>query len=180
MIKYDEFVERVNDAGFLTPFTNYIDPEIFTWGRKNSQAYSGNLETDPEQWKTRSARERKLAYGCFFNGRAGGYISPRFYSIFIDAFNPRITPEERYESGKLGKYEKIVWDLLNQHGTPLSWSDFRQKAGLSPANKYKQEINQLDSALKQLQVTFDVTICGTTGNMGVIKSIIGFRINGWT
>lgn len=169
MLKYNEFIERVNEAGFLTPFTNYINPEIFTYGKKNSQAYSGDTETDTEQWKTRAPQEKKLAYGFFFNGKPGGYIAPRFYSIFIDAFRPPMTMEERYESGKLGEYEKIVWDLLNQHGTSLGWSDIRQKAGFSPANKYKEEIRKLDSALKQLQATFDITVSGTMGHMGCDK-----------
>ena len=170
MLKYDDFIEKVNEAGFLNPFTNYIDLGIFTYGGKSSQAYSGNPETDTEQWKMRSAQEKKLAYGFFFNGKPGGYIAPRFYSIFIDAFKPRMTVEERYKSGKLGEYEKIIWDLLNQHGTPLSWSDFRQKAGFSPANKYKEECRKLESALKQLQATFDITVSGTAGHIGCDKA----------
>jgi len=171
MLKYDEFIEKVNDAGFWTPFTNYIDQEIFkfAWDGCNlkGQAYLGDSETDPETWKTRVPQEKKLAYGYFFNGKPGGYIAPRFYSIFIDAFRPRMTVEERYESGKLGKYEKGIWDLLNQYGKPLSWSDFRLI--LKSDAKNKVELRKLDSAIKCLQMTFDITVSGTEGNMGCDK-----------
>ena len=170
MLKYDEFIERVNEAGFWTPYTNYIDPEVFKfpWDGKNAkgQAYSGDPETDTEQWKTRAAQEKKLAYGFFFNGTPGGYIAPRFYSVFIDAFRPRMTMEERYESGRLGTYENGIWKLLNDYNRPLAWSDFRKKLGLEPAVKYKAEVRKLELALKHLHMTFDITVNGTEGHMG--------------
>ena len=158
MVKYDDFIEKVNEAGFWNQFTNYIDQGIFIYGTKIGQAYSGDNETDTEIWKNRVAQEKKLAYGHFFNGKPGGYIAPHFYSIFIDAFRPRVTMEERYKSGKLSKYEREIWDLLNQKGKPLSFSDFRNNMGI--VSKDKIEYRKLESALKQLQMTFDITICG--------------------
>lgn len=168
MLKYDEFIERVNEAGFWNPFTNYINPEIFNFGTERGQAYSGDPETDTEQWKTRAAREKKLAYGFFFDGKPGGYIAPRFYSIFIDAFRPRESIEKRYESGKLVKYERDIWNLLNQQNAPLTWDNIRKNLGLRPS-KHKEEIRKLEFAFKQLQITFDTTVDGTTGHMGCDK-----------
>jgi len=163
----------VDEAGFWTPFTNYINPEIFKYAHDGcnitGQAYTDNPETDPEQWKTRAPSEKKLAYGFFFGGKPGGYIAPRFYSIFMDTFRPTMTIEERYEAGKLGEYEKKAWDLLVSSGKPLAWSDFRKNLGLEPAVKYKDEVRKLDSALKNLQMTFDITVSGTVGHLGCDK-----------
>lgn len=176
MLTYDNFIEQVNNAGFWTPFTYYISPEIFTYahGGHNitGQAYTDNPDTDTELWKIRAPAEKKLAYGFYFNGKRG-YIAPRFYSIFIDAFRPRMTIAERCETGKLGEYEKAIWDLLISSGKPLSWSDIRKNVGLEPASKYNTELRQLESALKSLQMTFDITIDGTVGYLGCTT------VDGW-
>jgi hypothetical protein len=173
MLLYDDFIKHVNEAGFWTPFTNYIDQEIFTFAydgnNPKGQNYTNDPDTDPELWKTRAAQEKKLAYGYFFNGKPGGYIAPNFYSIFIDAFRPRMTIEERYEAGKLGEYEYNIWNLLSQHATPQSWTDLRRKLGLEPAVKYKTAVSRLDKALKNLQMTFDITVDGTVGHLGCDK-----------
>lgn len=160
MLKYNEFIEKVNEAGFLTPFTNYIDPEIFkfSWDgcNLNGQAYTGDPETDPTKWSARAAQERKLAYGYFFSGKPGGYIAPRFYSIFIDAFKPRMTVEERHETGKLDEQEWNVWNVFNKTEGPIGWSQIWQYYGI----KDTVERRKLDTALKNLQITFDISYTG--------------------
>ena len=163
MLKYNEFVEKVNDAGFWTPYTNYIDQDIFrfAWGDNvDGQTYTNDPETDPKKWITRVVKEKKFAYGYFFNGKPDGYIAPRFVSVFVDAFRPRMTVEERYNAGKISAYEKKVWDLLTEHGGSLDWSDLRKLMGFAPAVQYKTEIRKLESALKNLQMTFDLVSRG--------------------
>ena len=181
MLKYNDFIEKVNKAGFWNQYTNYIDQNIFVYGTENGQAYSGDYETDTEIWKKRVAQEKKLAYGHFFNGKPGGYIAPCFYSIFIDAFRPRITMEERFKSGKLSKYERDIWNLLNQEGKPLSLSDFRKSMGI--LSKDKVMYRKLESALKQLQMTFDITVCGIIEGLydnGESFSFTGYdKVDNW-
>jgi hypothetical protein len=148
MLKYDEFVQIVNENAFYTPFTNYI-------GSIEGQDYSGDPDTDPRLWRTRAAQEKKLACGYYFNGKPG-FIAPRYFSIFLDAFRPRLTMEERYLAGKLGRYEWDLWSIINKSDRPLSWSDFWQRMNI----KDKAERRKLEAALVQLQMTFDVTISG--------------------
>ena len=126
MLKYDEFIEKVNEAGFRNRQTNHINPNIFIYGAEGGQSYTGDPETDTRNWNTRAAQEKKLACGYFFNGDPDGFIAPRFYSIFIDAFRPRMTVEERHESGKLSEYEWKVWNVFNQIEEPISWSQIWQ------------------------------------------------------
>ncbi len=174
MLKYDEFIEKVNEAGFWTPFTNYINPIIFTYTENGEgQDYTGDSETDPTIWDTRAAQEKKLACGHFFNGKSGGFIAPRFYPIFLDAFKPRMTVEERYESGKLGQYELKIWTLLNKVNRPLSFSDLWQHYGL----KSKEERKKLEAALNCLQISFDVTVSGVIE--GVNKNGTTFKFTGY-
>jgi len=161
MLKYDEFIEKVSEAGFWTPLTNYIDPGIFVYGAETAQCYTGDPETDTTIWPARAAQEKKLAYGYFFNGRPGGYIAPRFYPIFIDAFRPRMTVEERHDSGKFGEYEWKVWNVFHELGGPLSWSQLWQYYRMKDA----AERRKLDAALKNLQMTFDIAVSGNLTNV---------------
>ena len=183
MLKYNDFIQQVDEAGFLTPFTNYIDPEIFKFPYDGQnmmgQAYSNNADTDPELWKMRVSQDKVLAYGYFFNGKPNGYIAPRFYSIFVDAFRPHLTMAERYNTGKLGKYEYDAWNFINQQNKPLSWTDIRRGLNLEPAAKHKTEVNRLDTALRNLQMTFDTTIDGTVGHLGCTKVDDWIPIEWW-
>lgn len=151
MLKYQEFIDRVNEAGFLTPFSSYLPPDIA------GQEYTGDPETDPRIWRTRAAQEQKLACGYFFNGKPG-YIAPRFLSIFIDAFRPPMTMEDRRTSGKLGQYEWEIWNLLNNTNRTLGWHEFWQMLGVTA----KEDRKALEAALLRLQMTLDVTISGTS------------------
>jgi hypothetical protein len=145
MPEYDCFIEKVNEAGFYTPFVNYIDSEL------NSDIERG--------WRIRATQEKKLACGYFFTGKPG-YIAPHYFSIFIDAFRPCIAMEERYADGKLGKYEKAIWDLLCQNNKPLGWHEIRNNLGFKSLEENKVEAGKAESALKNLQMTLDVCICG--------------------
>ncbi len=164
MLKYSEFIEKVNNAGFWTPFTNYIDQEVFKFSsdgmNTKGQAYLGDPEIDTEIWKHSVLHERKLACGYFFNGKAGGYIAPHFYSVFIDAFRPRMTMEERYEVGKLGGYELKIWDFICKSNEPQGFSEIRKHFGFKGA-KDLSKTRKLESALKNLQMTFDIALCST-------------------
>ncbi len=162
MLKYSEFIEKVNNAGFWTPYANYIDQEVFTFScdgiNTKGQAYLGDPETDTEIWKYRVLQEHTLACGHFFNGKSGGYIAPRFYSVFIDAFRPHMTMEERYEAGKLGAYEMKVWEFICKSNEPQGFSEIRKHFGFK-GSKDLPKTRKLESALKNLQMTFDLALC---------------------
>jgi len=164
MITYDEFIGKVCEAGFRSRFTSCINPNIFVYGAEGSQSYTGDPETDAGKWGLRAAQEKKLAYGHFFNGSPDGFIAPRFYSVFVDAFRPRMTVEERYASGRLGEYEWMVWDVFNALDGPVEWAQIWQQYGIRDA----AEKRKLDAALKNLQMTFDITVSNVV--RGVLKN----------
>lgn len=171
MLEYDCFIEKVNEAGFYTPFINYLNPDT------KGNEYNSDIERG---WRIRATQEKKLACGYFFNGKPG-YIAPRYFSIFIDAFRPNITIEEMYESGKLGRYERDIWNLLNQYDKPLSWSDFWKKLNV----KDKVERRKLESALFQLQMMFYVAINGGINDVSkstgeIYAQFLGYdKIDNW-
>ncbi|HEX3075845.1 MAG TPA: hypothetical protein VHQ24_03130 [Lachnospiraceae bacterium] len=153
--RYEDFVEKVCELGFLMPKDKDIKgfPILEDFVSEN-QWWTNDPDTDPWLWKDRVAEEKKLAYGAFFNGKKG-YISPKFYSIFIDAFRPKTSMEERYESGKLGIYEWKFWCLLTSEDRPVGTHEYRRLIDTGEKGK-----NALDAAVIRLQTTFDVTIAG--------------------
>ena len=124
-----------------------------------SQWWTNDPDLDPWLWKDRVAEEKKLAYGAFFNGKKG-YIAPSFYSIFMDAFRPKSSMEERYEAGKLGLYEWKFWCLITNENRPIGTHEYRRMIDIGEKGK-----NALDAAVVRLQTTFDITI---TGNMDML------------
>jgi len=151
-VTYNDFIEKMNEIGFAPPQTDFNIPD--------SQMWTGDPELDPWIWKDRAVQDKKLAYGSFYNGKKG-YIAPRFYSIFIDAFKPRKTIEERHESGKLGQYEWKFWQLLKEENRALGTHEYRKLIGVT-ADKGR---SALDAAVVRLQMTFDIA---TIGNVDML------------
>ncbi len=153
--EYEDFVEKVCELGFLMPKDKDIKGfpvlEDFV---PESQWWTNNPDIDPWLWKDRAATEKRLAYGAFFNGKKG-YIAPEFYSVFMDAFRPKVSMAERYEAGKLGLYEWKFWCLLTNENRPIGTHEYRRMIDTGEKGK-----NALDAAVIRLQTTFDITIAG--------------------
>ena len=100
---------------------------------------------------------KRLAYGSFFAGKKG-YIAPRFFFVFVDAFHPEADMETRWESGVLGEWEWKLWQLLTDEGAGLGTHEYRKRLGVSA----KSGQSSLDTAVTNLQMTFDVSFAGNT------------------
>lgn len=153
---YDDFVEKVNELGFISssngiakgfPCINDFVPETQWW--------TGDPDLDPWGWKDRAAGEKKLAYGTFFENKKG-FIAPGYYSIFLDAFHPAKTMEERQEAGILGKYEWLLWQLLGKENRPLGTHEYRAMLGVTA----KTGQSSLNTAVTNMQLTFDIALTG--------------------
>lgn len=155
-LTYDRFLDLVCDLGFLLlageetrgfpTLSDYV-PE--------SQWWTEDPETDPWVWKDRAPMEKRLAYGSFFGGKKG-YIAPRFYSVFADAFRPRMDMADRWATGQLSRYEWAFWNLLPEVGRPVGTHEYRRMIPLNAGGK-----SALDAAVASLQMTFDVVVSGT-------------------
>lgn len=74
-----------------------------------------------------------------------GYIAPDFYSVFLDAFHPRLSMEERYEAGKLGTYEWKFWSLLTKENRPIGTHEYRRMIETGDKGK-----SALDAAVEKI------------------------------
>lgn len=152
---YDEFIARVNELGFL-PFHGKF-PQGFPMLQSETteeQWHTGIDATDPWRWKDRAAEERELAFGCILGGQKG-FIAKRLYPLFYIACQPSRSMEERYARGELSQ---TTWQLhkLFAGGSVLSTAEIRTALGVTK----KGGASQVDTAMKELQKEFIITVCG--------------------
>ena len=74
----DEAVEYINKVGFLPLFKNEIPG--FSLEERTAPEYwwSGDPKSDPWEWREIIARSGKVAYGKFFDKKAG-FISKQWF-----------------------------------------------------------------------------------------------------
>ena len=98
---------RVLEIGFLPLFVNevagfsaeeHVSP-VFWW--------TGDREQDPWEWREIIASERRVAYGKFFDGRAG-FISPDWLPFFANARRNGYDFDGKWQSGAASRREKAI------------------------------------------------------------------------
>jgi len=168
---YEEFVERVNHLGFMA-FSSML-PGFPSLDRETrpEQWHTGDPQTDPWCWKDRAAKERKLAFGCLLGGHKG-FISQELYPYFYVACHPQEDIEERWFEGRVSLVEWQVWQLLCQGGEPDT-GEIRRAMGVTK----KQGAGKVDSALKELQRCFYITVSGNRRKVSRWGEPYGWAIN---
>lgn len=168
---YEEFVERVNQLGYMA--FSAIMPGFPSLDRETrpGQWHTGDHKTDPWCWKDRAAKEKKLAFGCLLGGHKG-FISQKLYPYFYMACHPREDIEERWMEGKVGLAEWQVWQLFGR-GDELNTSEIRKAMGVTK----KQGAEKVDSALKELQRCFYITVSGNRRKVNKRGEPYGWAIN---
>lgn len=116
--------------------------------------HTGDLETDPWEWRMRVLEERQdIAYAKVFF-RASGYITRAWYPYFLAVRRGGFSFEEVYRQGRISRMAKALYDILAQRGeTPLH--QLKRLAGIERADQAKFE-----KALVDLQMGLFITLCG--------------------
>ncbi|MDR2933341.1 MAG: hypothetical protein LBV27_09580 [Oscillospiraceae bacterium] len=169
---YQEFTEYVDSMGavafsgtFIEGFPNLNDLT------DEKQWHTGDIETDPWQWKDRAAAEKKLAFGCLLGGHKG-FVSKALYPYFYAACSPRYSVEERYMEGKVSPVLLNVYRLFEEGGV-MSTAEIRGQCGVSK----KHGASKIDSAVVALQKEFYITICGNRRKVGKDGEEYGWPAN---
>lgn len=154
LLKYQDFLDRVNELGFM-PMSNILEGLPSLTGETPKEIWhTGDMETDPWCWKDRAAEEKELAFGCVLGGHKG-FISSGMYGAFYQACHPREHMEERRDAGMVAP---VVWELwkLFEIKTLLNTGDIRNEMGVT----LKKGGSKVDSAIKELQKSFYITVSG--------------------
>lgn len=111
---WQELVSWVKEVGFLPLFANdaigfsaedHVSPDFW---------FTGDPEQDPWVWREIIAGSHEVAYGKFFNGRAG-FVSPAWLPYFANFRRNGYDFDARWEDGLGNRREKKIMDLLTNH-----------------------------------------------------------------
>ena len=108
---WQELVNWINEVGFLPLFANEI--EGFSAEEHVSPDYwwTGITEEDPWEWREIIAASHQVAYGKFFDQKAG-FISLKWLPVFANYRRGGYDFDSRWEDGLAGRREKLIMDML--------------------------------------------------------------------
>ncbi len=170
LLKYYDFLERVEELGFMT-FSNVLDglPSL-TAETPERIWHTGDDETDPWRWKDRAAEDKRLAFGCILGGNKG-FVAGRLYPSFYAACHPDQSMEERRYEGLVSQTAWDVWKLFEKYNE-LDTGEIRRLAGVT-----KKKGNRTDSAIRELQQNFYITVAGSRQKTDRLGQPYGWHIN---
>ncbi len=154
LTSYQDFLERVDELGFL--LLSDTVPGMPSLGAEtpSSSWHTGDAETDPWQWKDRAAQEKRLAYGCILGGHKG-FVSARMYALFYAACHPPEPMPERWAGGTVRQTTWQLWQLFERKRL-LNTGEVRREMGVSA----KSGAGRVDSAMQELQAGYYLTTAG--------------------
>ena len=108
---WQELVNWINEVGFLPLFAN--DIEGFSAEEHVSPDYwwTGIREEDPWEWREIIAASHQVAYGKFFDQKAG-FISLEWLPFFVNYRRGGYDFDSRWEDGLANRREKLIMDML--------------------------------------------------------------------
>ncbi len=144
----DELERRIEQAGFLPLFAGEIPGFSVEENTAPQQWWTGDEETDPWEWRGVIARRGRIAYGKFFDGKAG-FLSPEWFPVFANYRRDGYDFDARWDDELAGFREKKIMDLfLGKKGDRELFSyQIRQEAGF-----YKGGEKNFEGTLTALQM----------------------------
>lgn len=108
---WQELINWINEVGFLPLFANGI--EGFSAEEHVSPDYwwTGIIDEDPWEWREIIAASHQVAYGKFFDQKAG-FISLDWLPYFANYRRSGYDFDARWEDGLANRREKKIMDLL--------------------------------------------------------------------
>ena len=106
----EELEKCIEEVGFLPFFANEI--EGFSVEEKTDPKYwfSENEKRDPWMWREIISRRKNVAYGKFFDKKAG-FISKEWLPYFANARRGGYDFDARWEDGLADRREKSIMDV---------------------------------------------------------------------
>lgn len=126
----DEAVEYINRVGFLPLFKNEIPGFSLEERTVPQYWWSGDEKRDPWVWREIIARKKEIAYGKFFDKKAG-FISQKWLPIFANYRRDGYDFDSLYEDGKAPmKYKKIMMNFMDENeDAEIMSNELKQAAG---------------------------------------------------
>ncbi len=110
---WQELVRWINEIGFLPFFSNEIEGFSAEEHVSPNFWWTGDREQDPWEWREIIAASHQVAYGKFFDQKAG-FISREWLPYFANFRRDGYDFDARWEDGLASRREKKIMDLLTK------------------------------------------------------------------
>lgn len=123
----EEAIAYINEVGFLPLFQNEIPGFSLEERTLSDYWWSGDIENDPWAWRTVIARRGEIAYGKFFEKKAG-FISKAWLPTFVNYRRKGYDFDALFEDGKAPmKHKKIMDNFMEENAEAEIYSNELKK-----------------------------------------------------
>lgn len=123
----DELLDYINEIGFLPLFRNAI-PGFSVEERTAPEVWwTGDLRTDPWEWRMTLARSGKVIYGKFFDNKAG-FISKKWFPFFANYRRDGYDFDARWDDELAPIRHKKIMDVFDDTKVLFS-NEVKEQAG---------------------------------------------------
>ena len=107
----DEAIDYINEVGFLPLFKNDIPGFSIEERTVPKYWWCGDPEVDPWEWRELIARSGKVAYGKFFDKKAG-FISKKWLPYFVNVRRDGYDFDALWKDGKASAKQRKIMNLF--------------------------------------------------------------------
>ena len=148
----EELLRVINDLGFLPLFSNEV--KGFSVEEMTDPAcwWTGDTGTDPWEWRAVLARRKDIAYGKFFNKKAG-FISKKWFPYFANYRRDGYDFDARFEDGKAEYKENLIMALFQSDVEEMFSYEIKSLAGFGKGGE-----KNFEGTLAKLQMQTYLTV----------------------
>ena len=119
-----ELVERIKEVGFLPLFVSEVKGFSVEEHVSADFWWTGDKEQDPWEWREVIAAGHEVAYGKFFDKKAG-FISLEWLPYFANYRRDGYDFDSAWEDSKANRREKLIMDILTDTDSDgdIVWAD---------------------------------------------------------
>lgn len=133
----DEAVDLIKKIGFLPLFKNDIPGFSLEEHTASDGWWSGDALTDPWEWRAVIAGRGEIAYGKFFDKKAG-FITKEWFPYFANMRRDGYDFDALWDDGKASMRQKAIMDIFADENADIEIfsNEVKEKAGFGK-NGYK-------------------------------------------
>ncbi|SDB50489.1 hypothetical protein SAMN02910298_02552 [Pseudobutyrivibrio sp. YE44] len=147
----DDAIAYINEIGFLPLFKNEIPGFSLEERTVPEYWWSGDQGVDPWEWREIIARRGEIAYGKFFDKKAG-FISREWLPYFANYRRDGYDFDALWEDGKASRRQKKIMDLFEENEELYS-NEIKKLAGFGKGGE-----KGFDGTITDLQMKTYLTV----------------------
>lgn len=145
----EEAIAYINEVGFLPLFKNEIIGFSLEERTVPDYWWSGDIKRDPWEWRELIARSGEVAYGKFFDKKAG-FISKKWLPYFVNHRRDGYDFDALWDDEKASRRQKKIMDLFSEESQQKEYFSFdvKSKAGFGKGGEKNFEGTVTDLEMK--------------------------------